>query len=498
MPGAVIRATRTEVSDRFPLLGFTVKTGAQPFFETVIMTSPELAANANKTQRTPETFWSSRSIGPLSTERGEAVFMVPDDVLRRFAGKQRLYYAVATFADRARTNPDVSRVDAASMPYVKLSPNFSRRRARQIVGSRSEHRRWNGKNGGGYGEVGPALEWAGDEATPGSEAATPLVGDAPDAPATGAGPATTAGVAVAYDDGFDGALWRGQPAGPDAPALGKPAVDVEWPGVMAIPETNGVSSWIAAAASIAAWLAGRAGQLGDLAARAGNLLKSGSIDSANLAAFAQAWDLVPASGTALGVQQFRDLLAGMGPLWIAAAGSPHAVVVSGLVGDGTSEGTRVRIKDPWTASSGAAGAYELSFTQFVNTFSTSGDAATAGMHVLHLKEGLVQSRAPGAPGLAAPALAQARSSLAGRRGNGAPVAARAAAAPVIVPIVSTIVGASLTRVMNNEGDVKWELDQMNGLKHPGDDVARGTAAAFVTAPVLRVEGWPKVETGLTD
>ena len=42
-----------------------------------------------------------------------------------------------------------------------------------------------------------------------------------------------------------------------------------------------------------------------------------------------------------------------------------------------------------------------------------------------------------------------------------------------VEIASAIVGAVMTRVLDNEGDVRWEIEQMRGMKAPGDIPADG-------------------------
>src|SRR5260221_14347740 len=54
-------------------------------------------------------------------------------------------------------------------------------------------------------------------------------------------------------------------------------------------------------------------------------------------------------------EAFRQMLAANGPLWVGAAvPSLHAIVVTGLYGDGTD--TYVRITDPWDRNIGAPGA----------------------------------------------------------------------------------------------------------------------------------------------
>jgi hypothetical protein len=69
------------------------------------------------------------------------------------------------------------------------------------------------------------------------------------------------------------------------------------------------------------------------------------------------------------------------------------------------------------------------------------------------------------------------------------------AAPALIPIASAIVGATMTRIMNDSGDVSWELDQLKGLKVPGDDNARRGSETFTTTTTA-VKEWPVVEVGV--
>ncbi|HMJ92706.1 MAG TPA: peptidylprolyl isomerase [Allosphingosinicella sp.] len=50
-------------------------------------------------------------------------------------------------------------------------------------------------------------------------------------------------------------------------------------------------------------------------------------------------------------------------------------------------------------------------------------------------------------------------------------------------------GILLERILNNEGDVSWELDQFNGIKHPNDS-APANPGPFRDAPTIRLNDWP--------
>ncbi|HEY9228885.1 MAG TPA: hypothetical protein VIP11_19690 [Gemmatimonadaceae bacterium] len=66
----------------------------------------------------------------------------------------------------------------------------------------------------------------------------------------------------------------------------------------------------------------------------------------------------------------------------------------------------------------------------------------------------------------------------------------------VVEIVSAVVGAVMTRILDNEGDVKWELDQLNGAQHPDGATATPSTSTYSSKRVP-VEGvW--IENGFAD
>jgi hypothetical protein len=51
---------------------------------------------------------------------------------------------------------------------------------------------------------------------------------------------------------------------------------------------------------------------------------------------------------------WADMVRAHGPIWIVEIGAPyHAVVVTGVVGDGTPEGSTILVNNPWPPNSGA-------------------------------------------------------------------------------------------------------------------------------------------------
>jgi papain like cysteine protease AvrRpt2/permuted papain-like amidase YaeF/Yiix C92 family enzyme len=188
---AQIRPNRLEVTDRFPMLGFTIRTDRSPArAEVVVATDPSLFRPENKSKRTASTFFSTRSTGVLDIARGEAVYLLPPEVLARFIGQQRLYVALATTYNN-NGGPHVDVLPTDGSPYVSISglTNRSLRRVRMIPSRQERAAGYNGNTNGA------TLEWAGDAATPGATSAA----DAP----RGAKPSTPTGAPPAdYDDGF--------------------------------------------------------------------------------------------------------------------------------------------------------------------------------------------------------------------------------------------------------------------------------------------------------
>jgi V8-like Glu-specific endopeptidase/N-acetyl-anhydromuramyl-L-alanine amidase AmpD len=236
MPG--LTPTRTEISDRFSVLGFRVHSGRNPYFEVAIATDPVLFHPDAKPQRTASNFYSSRSAGPILAEHGETMYFVPPHVLRQFAGKDRLYYTVATFGDTSRMNPEILDVPDQARPWITISKSFTGREIRRLIGAPSRNQSPNEGNGYGTASSG-AFQWAGDDVTPGSTQRVEPVGRGIAAPASSpataqpagssAGPAPTSGkssgasagaappaVATAqevdYDDGYDRGFWSQQQA----------------------------------------------------------------------------------------------------------------------------------------------------------------------------------------------------------------------------------------------------------------------------------------------
>ena len=383
MPG--LTPTRTEVSDRFPVLGFRVRTGRNPYYEVAVATDPTLFRAEAKAQRSSGNFYSSRNAGPLQAEHGESIFFIPPHVLRHFAGKERLYFSVAAFPDTSRANPEVLDLPDDVRPWVTLSKSFTGRETRRMIGAPSHRHVGNGGNGYGSQNTG-SLTWAGDDAVPGvsrrveptSPGMAPVNnppsqsgGSTKDAVVKSSGPSATNGagkVVVAssyetakefeYDDGYDPGLWaqqqpgtnkriRAKAAGDSGSTLLAPWSDVAWDGVELIGERDDAPAWIAAAAMLAGWRDHISLDPSAVARKLGPIMDRSAI------AIACNFDLL--SGAAYSVTELHDQVANYGPLWAAAnsASDPHAFIITCVCGDGTEDGTRVGIMDPWGKLSGS-------------------------------------------------------------------------------------------------------------------------------------------------
>ena len=170
---------------------------------------PSLFSAEGKARRTLNNFYSTRAQGPLTILGGEGVYVVPPDVLARFAGQARLYFGLAT---SPAVNGDALRVavmPSEASPYLSLQ-GLS---ARNLLRVRMPRSRVTGP--AGYGaDAKSSLEWAGDA----SNGASPV--GANGKPGTTTQPAGPAGPADAapYNDGFGPMPAAAAPSQPPAPA----------------------------------------------------------------------------------------------------------------------------------------------------------------------------------------------------------------------------------------------------------------------------------------
>lgn len=200
------------------MLGFNIRNdGTARRAEIALATEPALFAAENKGQRTLANFYSSRAAGSLNLAGAETMYIVQPEVLSRFVGKDKLYFALATSGDSGPMKVDVK--PGNNSPYVSIKALSNRSMSRvRVLPNRQQ--RAAGYNGAGMA----TLEWAGDVATPGMVGTLPP--SSPGNAANAANGAGTAGPASHYDDGFGplpSAPSAAQPSSAQAPSPARPA-----------------------------------------------------------------------------------------------------------------------------------------------------------------------------------------------------------------------------------------------------------------------------------
>jgi hypothetical protein len=192
-----ITPVRERISERFPVVSFVVTVPPDRYFEVACATDPRLFRAENKHARRVTNFATSRMAGLLRAPAGQATYIIPPQQLRRFAGAQRLYYAVAAFRGPRNEDPLLTVNERLERtPSIQISPDFT---------GRSLDRGRIGKADARYGSAdGVALGWGGDDV---------LVAKTPPARRIGqADPDLSTEIqedpSYLYDDGFDAALWE--------------------------------------------------------------------------------------------------------------------------------------------------------------------------------------------------------------------------------------------------------------------------------------------------
>ncbi|MEA2732931.1 MAG: hypothetical protein QOF70_7406, partial [Acetobacteraceae bacterium] len=288
-------------------------------------------------------------------------------------------------------------------------------------------------------------------------------------------------------------------------ALDNTAFSVNWDDVQLVPQPTNFSCWAAAGAMVVGWR-DQVSLAPDAIANICGRTTATGLDPSQVGQFAREMNLVAEPPACYSVDGFRRLLENYGPLWVAAdVPGLHAIVITGLYCDGTN--TYVRISDPWdrtVGTPGAPGPYARTHT-------------TGSRYIMTWDDYVAEyERAPQNNGQVNLQILHA-ASTAGRQPNAGATTVYAAAAstPVLpnpppptrrtaramdggaIEIASVIVGAAMTRIINNTGSITWQLDQLRDLKHP-NDVAPTPAAPFRDAPTINLSDWPMIETGLTD
>lgn len=127
-----------------------------------------------------------------------------------------------------------------------------------------------------------------------------------------------------------------------------------WHEVPLVPQLTGMSCWAAAAAMLVGWR-DCINTRPDAIARASGHWQAyrEGLEPHSIHALCHHWHLHPVDTRFLNTESLRRLLYEKGPLWIGEA-SPglHSIVIVGIYGDGTEQGTYARINDPWPLGHG--------------------------------------------------------------------------------------------------------------------------------------------------
>jgi len=118
--------------------------------------------------------------------------------------------------------------------------------------------------------------------------------------------------------------------------------------VQLVPQMTGMSCWAAGAAMLVGWRDKVSINPSEIANAIGYWKQYEKGLTPTDTSMFNYWGLVVEPPQSYTVQGFANLLQRYGPLWVASAEpGPHIRVVTGMSGDGTSEGTNLNINDPW-------------------------------------------------------------------------------------------------------------------------------------------------------
>jgi N-acetylmuramoyl-L-alanine amidase len=157
-----------------------------------------------------------------------------------------------------------------------------------------------------------------------------------------------------------------------------------WHEVPLVPQLTGMSCWAAAAAMLVGWRDCLDVRPEDVAAGLGrwDAYRDGLVPR-DVVALARAFGLVIEPARSYGTRELFALLERVGPLWVGeAVPGLHVVVVAGMHGDGTPEGTWVRVADPWPIGKGER--YQLRFPEFCANLAAAAHLVGPTARVLHV------------------------------------------------------------------------------------------------------------------
>jgi hypothetical protein len=156
-----------------------------------------------------------------------------------------------------------------------------------------------------------------------------------------------------------------------------------WHEVPLVQQLTGMSCWAAAAAMLVGWRDCIDIDPEEVALGTGRweAYRDG-LEQEDVHALAAAWGLVREPPRTYTVASLRQLLQDHGPLWVGEA-SPglHVIAIAGMYGDGTPDGTFVRVADPWPVGRGER--YTISFRELSRRLAAAAGICGVAAQVLH-------------------------------------------------------------------------------------------------------------------
>jgi N-acetylmuramoyl-L-alanine amidase len=156
-----------------------------------------------------------------------------------------------------------------------------------------------------------------------------------------------------------------------------------WNEVPLVAQRSGMSCWAAAAAMVVGWRECIAIDDADFARMpVWRAAYRDGLEPRDVETLARMFDLRVEQPQVYSIDAFRDLLERFGPLWVGEA-SPglHVVVIVGIHGDGTPDGTFVRVNDPWPLGRGER--YTIPFRELAANLEAAEGTTGIRAQVLH-------------------------------------------------------------------------------------------------------------------
>jgi N-acetylmuramoyl-L-alanine amidase len=150
-----------------------------------------------------------------------------------------------------------------------------------------------------------------------------------------------------------------------------------------VEQLTGMSCWAAAAAMLVGWRDCIDIRAEEVARGSGRFeAYRDGLEPRDVDSLARSFNLIAEPAHTITVADLRRLLECHGPLWVGEA-SPglHVVVVVGMSGDGTPDGTWVRVNDPWPVGRGER--YSIRFSELASNLRAVAGIAGFRAQVLH-------------------------------------------------------------------------------------------------------------------